>query len=229
MHSINSITCPDEGDKILSYYRGYYENVFIIFHPFIKPKNGYEFDFENVYPDKATVNQHFVKVLWSDIVKECNFEGFDKLDIALRNWIGGLVAKYQNPIDVHKLKNFCENFNIIEPSEGSFQDCIINNMISSFKELGYKKIIFGDEWGEKQKDIFISELESRNNELDVFLEFMPNNMFTEDKKILYSVHWDSHFTLLCSDTKTVKNIINKFSFEGFYANDKTEIYWSVKD
>lgn len=54
-------------------------------------------------------------------------------------------------------------------------------------------------------------------------------MYTEDNKLLFSVHWDSHFTLLCSDLEIVKSIVDKYQFEGFHANHETEIYWSVKD
>jgi hypothetical protein len=229
MNSIDSIRCPQEGDKILTFYQGYYDTVFIIFHPFIKPKKGYEFDVENDYPDKTSVCMNFDKVLWLDILRECDFEDFDRLDIALRNWIGGLVAKHQNPMDVEKLKRVCKKFNIIEPNEGRFQDCLIDNMISSIKELGYDRIVFGDEWGDKQEAVLITELESKNNDYNELLDFEPNNVFTEDHKILYTVHWDSHFTLLCSDTFTIKGIVDKFQFEGFYAIEETEIYWSVKD
>lgn len=97
------------------------------------------------------------------------------------------------------------------------------------KNLGYDKIIFGDEWGEKKEALFIADLELKKEDFDSLIPFTPYNMYTEDKKLLYSVHWDSHFTLLCSDLETVISIVDKCQFEGFYANYETEIYWSVKD
>lgn len=65
MNSIKSITCPAEGEKVLTHYRGYYESVFIIFHPFIKPKQGFEFDYENEYPDKKVFSKILIKLLGS--------------------------------------------------------------------------------------------------------------------------------------------------------------------
>ena len=229
MNATESITCPAEGDKILAHYRSYYESVFIIFHPFIKPKIGFEFDHENDYPDKKSIVENFDKVTWLEMVQECGFEDLNRLDIALRNWIGGLVAKYQNQVEVDKLENVCKQFKIIEPGEGRFSDCLIDEMISSVKNLGYNKIIFGDEWGKKKEALLIADIEFKKEDFDSSIDFIPNNMYTEDKKLLYSVHWDSHFTLLCSDLETLKSIVDKYQFEGFYANNETEIYWSVKD
>lgn len=229
MNATESITCPVEGEKILAHYRGYYESVFIIFHPFIKPNEGFEFDHENDYPDKKSIIENFDKVTWLEMLKECGFDDLSRLDIALRNWIGGLVAKYQNPVDVDRLESVCKQFKIIEPSEGRFSDFIIDEMISSIKNLGYDKIIFGDEWGKKKEALLIADIEFKKEDFDSSIDFIPNNMYTEDKKLLYSVHWDSHFTLLCSDLETVKSIVDKCKFEGFYANNETEIYWSVKD
>lgn len=83
MNSIKSITCPVEGEKVLTHYRGYYESVFIIFHPFIKPKQGFEFDYENEYPDKKSTLENFDKITWLEMSKECGFEDLSRIDIAL--------------------------------------------------------------------------------------------------------------------------------------------------
>lgn len=83
MNSIKSITCPVEGEKVLTHYRGYYESVFIIFHPFIKPKQGFEFDYENEYPDKKSILENFDKITWLEMSKECGFEDLSRIDIAL--------------------------------------------------------------------------------------------------------------------------------------------------
>lgn len=228
MNTTESITCPAEGDKILAYYRGYYESVFIIFHPFIKPKEGFEFDYENDYPEKKSIVENFDVVTWLEMSKECGFDDLSRIDIALRNWIGGLDVKHQNPVDVERLKSVCKQFKIIEPSEGRFSEFRIDEMISSIKNLGYDQIFFGDEWGERKEALSVADIEFKKD-FDSSIDFIPNNMYTEDKKLLYTVHWDSHFTLLCSDLETVKSIVDKWQFEGFYANNETEIYWSVKD
>jgi hypothetical protein len=53
--------------------------------------------------------------------------------------------------------------------------------------------------------------------------------YTNHNEILYATHWDSHFTMLCSDRKTVDSILAKHPFEGFFCDERTEIYWSLQD
>ena len=64
---------------------------------------------------------------------------------------------------------------------------------------------------------------------DIVLEWGGReNWYTNKNEILYTSHWDSHFTLLCSDKKTIESILSKHPFEGFYCDIKTEIYWSCQ-
>lgn len=52
--------------------------------------------------------------------------------------------------------------------------------------------------------------------------------FTHDNELLVTTHWDSHFSMLCSDKETIERIVKHCDLEGFYCDDQTEIYWSVR-
>ncbi len=53
------------------------------------------------------------------------------------------------------------------------------------------------------------------------------NLFTHDHNILITTHWDSHFSLLCSDKETVEQLVNSSGLEGFYCSEETKMYWSL--
>ena len=53
-------------------------------------------------------------------------------------------------------------------------------------------------------------------------------MFTHDNELLVTTHWDSHFSMLCSDKETIERIVKCCDLEGFYCDNKTEIYWSLR-
>ncbi|HLU22101.1 MAG TPA: hypothetical protein VKZ77_06415, partial [Bacillaceae bacterium] len=63
-----------------------------------------------------------------------------------------------------------------------------------------------------------------NNKLDD-----GKNLFTHDNSILITTHWDSHFSLLCSDRQTLKHLVTTCNLEGFYCTEATEIYWSLSE
>jgi hypothetical protein len=51
------------------------------------------------------------------------------------------------------------------------------------------------------------------------------NVFTPDKTILWTTHWDSHFSFVCSSKSNLAKIGD---FEGFFCTPQTEVYWSVR-
>lgn len=55
------------------------------------------------------------------------------------------------------------------------------------------------------------------------------NLFTHDQKILVTTHWDSHFSMICGDSQTLNRIVESADLEGFFCDEGTEIYWSIKN
>ncbi|QGM29159.1 hypothetical protein GI482_01535 [Bacillus sp. N3536] len=49
----------------------------------------------------------------------------------------------------------------------------------------------------------------------------------ENHSILLTTHWDSHFSMLCSDKNTVNKIVKSCNLEGFYCVERTKVYWSL--
>lgn len=75
-------------------------------------------------------------------------------------------------------------------------------------------------------------LSLKNDTGDIELPLWTNDfycLFTHNNEVLLTTHWDSHFSLLCSDKETVSKIVMFAGLEGYYCDDKSEIYWSLQN
>lgn len=207
----NSI-CAYPDVPILDFYKGYFDSVYIILHPFVSV-------------DEQKVDK---QVTWKQFIELAGFNNINKLDIALRNYIRGLNTTWENEADVNILKSTCETHKLRIPCEGRFQDILEHDMLVSLQEQGHDYVFVADEHGFERKVIYIQDLIEKKDKVE-FSYAGHENWYTNKHEILYTTHWDSHFTLLCSARETIKTILDKHPFEGFYCDSKTEIYWSLKD
>ncbi len=220
-----NIICAYDDIAILDFYEKHYDTVYIILHPFFKVKDSTKLDYETEYPDKNQISNLCELITWKDFLKLSKIENIETLDIALRNSTGGLKKRYSNNTALKKLNKASEQHQIYHPNEGMFEDTIIDSMCQSLISLGLENIIAGNEFGDEKRSINIRDIiENRTK-----IESSELNLYSENNEILYTVHWDSHYTMLCSNRKNVEKIVSDFNFEGFYCKKKTDIYWSIKD
>ena len=217
--------CPPADQPILEFYQGIFESVYIILHPFFKVKNTDKIDFDqDEYPNKAQITKHCIKITWKEFMILSKIKNISKLDIALRNSIKGLKEIHNDEVILSKLINTCEQQNVYQPNEGCFAELLIDPILKGLADLGYKWVFRGDEFGSERKLLFIEDIINNNEKIGDWYK----NIFTPKKEILFSVHWDSHFTLMCSSKNTIEQFLKNEELEGFYCDDKTEIYWSCK-
>ncbi|MBS7565767.1 DUF2711 family protein [Mucilaginibacter sp. Bleaf8] len=205
--------CAFADISILEFYQRYFDTVYIMLHPFYK---------EDEYGKVTQL------VTWKEFVSLAGFRDIAQLDIALRNSIRGLKKKWENEEDVETLMRTAHKHNIRMPSEGEFQDALKKDMLIGLQEQRHHYLFIGDEFGFERKVTYIQDLIEGKDQ--VTLTYGGHEVwYTNHSEILYASHWDSHFTMLCSNRKIVESILSKHPFEGFYCNEHTEIYWSLQD
>ena len=106
-------SCPHD-EKILGYYKGQFDAVFILLHTFINPKN---IDIDNFCPEKWP-NKHEIiedckSVSWEEIIKTSNLNHISEIDIGLRGSIGGIKKEFSNKHFETTLCELTEKNNII--------------------------------------------------------------------------------------------------------------------
>lgn len=216
-------SCPLD-EKILEYYAGTFEAVYVLLSPFIKPVSIDKLDFRpGTYPNRLGVETHCKPVSWSEVMRLAELPSFAAVDIGLRTGIGGLKKELQNHSYAGAINSLADAHDILPPVEGLFPDLLHDRVLLSIQKLGYEWLWVGDEFCTERKLRWIDDL--RNEEYG--LTRGRFNVFTPDKQLLWTVHWDSHFSFLCSSQEKLAILQSEGAFEGFFCTPSTEVYWSV--
>jgi len=108
-------TCPQDG-KILDYYVGTFEAVFVLLHPFIKTVSiGKEQFVPPTYPGRLTIVQNCSLVSWEEVASKAGLSSIAAVDIGLRTMILGLKMEFSNQEYADKIESLVESDLIIPP------------------------------------------------------------------------------------------------------------------
>jgi hypothetical protein len=210
--------------NILSYYDGVYESVFILLHPFINPVSISKEVFKpDTYPDTLTIAKECDGVSWSEIMTLTGLPSFSAIDIGLRTRIGGLKKTLASEEFANAVDALYDINGIIPPYEGGFSDLMHNRALKGFQQLGHQWAWVGDEFGTQRKLYWIEDLMVK----EIAATSGHCNVFSPDKSLLWTTHWDSHFSFLCGSHKALASLVQSMSFDGFFCDKDTEVYWSV--
>jgi hypothetical protein len=217
-------TAPPAEVSILQHYAGTFEAVYVLLHPFIDAsKVGVEQFKPGTYPDRQSIAQSCRAVSWAEIMERTGLPSIASVDVGLRTSIRGLKEEFSNRDYAAKIESLVDSSKILPPDEGRFSDLLHDMILSSVQSLGYEWAWVGDEFGTERKLYWIDDLKNQ--------ESGPTrstcNVFTPDKALLWTTHWDSHFSFLCSSERSLNAIQEAYHFEGFYCDRTTEIDWSV--
>lgn len=214
-------SCPHEG-KILPFYEGQFEAVYVILHPFLKPTS---LDIERFRLDKWPTKQEIIDgcsaISWQEILTLTNLSSLADIDVGLRSCIGGIKKDLSNKEAADELDSLAEKIGIIRPTEGELPPLLENRLLNAIKKLGHNWLWIGDEFGTERKLHWIGDLIEKDT--------IPSHscVFTHDHSLLLTTHWDSHCSFLCSSREAIEKILSEEFFEGFYCTPKTEVYWGV--
>ena len=217
-------SCPLDGN-VLQFYAGTFEAVFVSLSPFIKTIGIDKSEFKpGTYPNRARVATNCKPVAWSEVALLTELPSISAVDIGIRTLIGGLKKELENQSYASAINALYETHNILPPLEGLFSDLLYDQILRSIQELGYEWLWIGDEFCTERKLRWIDDLKTQ----DDGLTRGRFNVFTPDKQLLWTIHWDSHFSFLCSSRQNLADIQTLTGLEGFFCEPSTEVYWSVR-
>jgi hypothetical protein len=217
-------TCPVDGN-ILAYYETVFDSVFVLFHPFIRPVAISKESFKpDTYPDPLDIERGCEGVRWSEIMTAAQLPSLAAVDIGLRTQIGGLKKTFANKEFANSIDALYERADIVPPDEGRFSDLLYVTVLECFQSLGHRWAWVGDELGTERKLYWIEDLKAK----EIGATRGHCNVFTPDKSLLWTTHWDSHFSFICGSRKTLEPLVRNMNLEGFFCDKNTEVYWSVR-
>ena len=217
-------TCPFDG-SVKDYYANVFDAVYVALSPFIRPSRlAAERFCPERYPTKSELLASCDPVAWSEVVRLSGLPSLAAVDVALRTQIHGLRGELQNPGYAKQLESLYETGTIMPPGEGEHSPFLYAPVLTIFKDLGHEWVWVGDELCTERKLHWIQDLIDRPSEIKGLA-----NMFTPDRSLLWSVHWDSHFSFICGSRFRLDEVRLSERVEGFWCEDETEVYWSVSD
>lgn len=211
--------------KVLAYYEGTFDSVYVLLHPFIRPiAISKELFNPSTYPERTSIVEGCKAVCWSEILDCLGLPSLAAVDVGLRTQIGGLKASVANDKFASAIDSLYDIHGVVPPDEGRFSDLLHDLVLQGFQNAGYQWVWVGDEMGTERKLHWIDDLKGSNQ----VITGGHCNVFSPDKKILWATHWDSHFSFLCGSHEILETLVQQMNFEGFFCDTNTEVYWSVR-
>ncbi len=131
-------SCPYDG-KILEFYRGQFDTVFVLLHPFVRPIS---VDIERFCPDqwpsKFEIIDGCETVTWKRVLALTGLSSLAQIDVGLRTSIHGLKKEAANEDYADRLIALTEELNIIHPSEGQLPPQLENRIYAAIRALGHE-------------------------------------------------------------------------------------------
>ncbi len=218
-------TCPSDG-AILDYYADVFESVYVLLHPFVKPISIDPDLFQPAtYPDRARIAATCESVPWSDVLRLSGFASIREIDVGLRTQIGSLKAGVSNAEFAERLNALFDTHKILPPDEGHFSDLLHDRVLGFLQKLGHLWVWVGDEFCTERKLHWIDDLKGK----DADATLGHCNVFTPDKSLLWTTHWDSCCSFVCGPRQLLEKLAVEREFEGFFCTPRTHVYWGLHE
>jgi hypothetical protein len=210
--------------KVLDYYSGTFESVYVCLNPFIRPSHIDPARFcPERYPSQSELLALCEPVSWAEVMKITGLRSIAEIDRALKTQILAVRAEFMHRANAKTLEMLYDRGIIMPPGEGDHSPFLLAPVMSVFKELGHDWAWVGDEFGTERKLHWVEDLATKDP-----TPFMGHaNVFSADKSLLWAVHWDSHFTFLCGSATDLERAKVAERIEGFFCTSETDVYWSV--
>ncbi len=214
--------CPPNG-AILPFYEGVFEAAYVLLNPFLRPRS----PSVEILADASAeeVCSTCDPVRWSEVQRLSGLPSLAAIDVALRTCIGGLKREMSDEALADGLNDCLSRHNLLPPVEGRFPELSLQPMLSFVQSLGPQWVWVGDEFCTERKLHWIDDLKPAGAKTSLY----GGNVFTADKSMLWTVHWDSHFSLFCSTRENVDLLSRHSELEGFSCGPTTEVYWGVRN
>lgn len=219
--NLNSKNCRDR--PIKTNYPGF-EACFVMFHPFLKIKEGHEFKIHfEADNNKQQVIEHYDKLSWTSFLKLSGIRDYKSLDRALAFYHRAFRIGERN--EFLKLKKMIEinRVDIIPPQVDKFPEILENEILMYLKKIGYKKLYFYSDIIKK------NELKSIDEQLNSSERLIAHvRIETPDNEILVAQDFDQRFSYLFGNKTFIQEIVTELDLEGFYCDNETPESWSYE-
>jgi hypothetical protein len=213
---------PPYDAPLMDAYGGRFESVYIILHPFVSVPEHLAWKTTKQYPDDDQILTFGEKFPWSYVAAQTGLRDCAKLNQALLTSIGAIGEELRDYPARDTLQRFLESEPIWMPEEGRFEPLLQMDFLDAFKSSGRQELIFVPEFPKIDTIRQINIQKLRNREIS-----FPSrgSLVAPDASFLFTVDWDSFFTLFYGPHEFISEVVHKQNLEGFFATPTTEHFW----
>ncbi|GAA4299616.1 DUF2711 family protein [Compostibacter hankyongensis] len=215
-------------EPILSFFEGVFTDCFIILHPFYKEVFA---DHYNELQNYELTYPLIERVTWSQVIKQTGIKNKDRL--ALTITYPSLNDNFRKMVgsEWNEFHPFLKENHILEPSwaEDKIPEDVLLRFLNFLLEMGHTDIKVGH-WPEYMgEEIELVKL-TGENKFDLAVKLANRNFVYSLEKdcCLKLPYHDSPYSLLLTNGIAANEIAARLNYEGFKANQETNIYWYIQ-
>ena len=215
-------TYPPYSLPLLEAYNGHFESVFIVLHPFVRVPAPLAWRTTHKYPGDAQILAHGRKHPWSEIASLTGLGSCARISQALLTSIGSLPDHLADPSASGALQKFFQSQPICMPVEGRFEPLLRADFLRAFALARAPELIYIPEFPHSDPVVTLPIAGLRNGSIP-----FPSRgtLLAPDHSFLFTVDWDSFFTLFYGPRSLITRVCSSLNLEGFFAAPTTEHAW----
>lgn len=213
---------PALKEPLLEAYGSCFESVYIVLHPFVRVPDALAWAATRQYPRDSDLFAQGSKCRWAEAARGAGIRNCAALSQALLTAIGSVEECLRDPAGAADLLRFLQSAPIWMPTEGRFEPLLQADLISAFTLTGHSEMIHVPEFPEREP-VETLQLEALAKREKRFPE--RGTLLAPDGSFLFTVDWDSFFTLFYGPRSLVGDVVKTRDLEGFFAEKETEHFW----
>ena len=213
---------PPHDAPLIEAYGGRFESLYVILHPFIRVPEELAWKTARQYPSDEQILTRGTKCPWARVAAQTGLRGCARLNQAL---LTSILAINEELCDFEArgaLQGFLESGSVWMPSEGRFEPLLQADILNAFEAARKSELVSVPEFPEADpvRRLDVVQLRSRKQAFPARGSLMP-----ADGSFLFTVDWDSFFTLLYGPRALIAAFAARRQVEGFWAGPTTEHFW----
>ena len=213
---------PSYETPLLEAYGGRFESVYVLLHPFIRMPDEFSWRVTRQYPEDDDILAQGARCAWAEVAAQTGMGACARLNQALLTSIGAVADHLSDYPARDKLQEFLQSSSVWMPVEGRFEPLLHADFLHAFETAGHQQLIYVPEFPQTEpiQPLPLAALQARS-----FPFPTCGSLVAPDESFLFTVDWDSFFTLFYGPRAFVEKIVRERSLEGFFATPTTEHAW----
>jgi len=219
---VESFVYPPYDIPLIEAYGGRFESAFVLLHPFVRVPQSLAWSVTRRYPDDAQIADCGTKCKWTEVTAHTGLTNCARLNQALLTAIGSLDNHLADPCGRDALQAYLQAQPVWMPVEGCFAPLLHPDLLRAFAAAGARELIHVPEFPQSDPAATLPLAQLRSGTLPFPAS---GTLLAPDASFLFTVDWDSFFSLFYGSSAFVTDVAAMLDLEGFFALPTTEHAW----